>query len=191
MSEEWTIVGRKNKRIPPKEARNRNNDKDPLNTKILGIKIETQKKLVIHSPICTKVLNLIPPTNNLVILGLGSIENNNSLIQFVLILLIKHKFNNIYFYDPIITKTEINFLQSFGFIFQNVQKVEELTVFYMIHCEHELYEQLVKNNNLKDLIIIGNSFTNNDNFTNIMFKEVVLADDKDLIFNNTCIITFA
>ncbi|KAL9142493.1 hypothetical protein ABFS82_14G173100 [Erythranthe guttata] len=107
----------------------------------------------------------------MVIYGIGSIESFESpRLQLGLAVLIKRKLNwigEIQVFDPIISMTESKVLTSLGCSVLSIneqgrRKAIEPTLFFMPHCEAELYDNLLEANwgadNLNRVVIFGNSF---------------------------------
>ncbi|KAL7083723.1 hypothetical protein ACP275_14G180400 [Erythranthe tilingii] len=107
----------------------------------------------------------------MVIYGIGSIESFESpRLQLGLAILIKRKLDwigEIQVFDPIISTTESKVLTSLGCSVLSVneqgrRKAIEPTLFFMPHCEAELYDNLLEANwgadNLNRVVIFGNSF---------------------------------
>ncbi|KAL3620253.1 sensitivity to red-light reduced protein [Castilleja foliolosa] len=118
-----------------------------------------------------KVLGSEEKTMPIVIYGIGSIDSfEPPRMQLSLAILMKRKFDwigEMQVFDPIISLTESRVLMSLGC---NVLSVNEQgrrqalkpTLFFMPHCEAELYENLLEANwevdKLKRMILFGNSF---------------------------------
>ncbi|KAL8028662.1 hypothetical protein ABFX02_14G175800 [Erythranthe guttata] len=109
--------------------------------------------------------------SEMVIYGIGSIESFESpRLQLGLAILIKRKFDwigEIQVFDPIISMTESKVLTSLGCSVLSIneqgrRKAIEPTLFFMPHCEAELYDNLLEANwgadNLNRVVIFGNSF---------------------------------
>ncbi|EYU42942.1 hypothetical protein MIMGU_mgv1a011643mg [Erythranthe guttata] len=107
----------------------------------------------------------------MVIYGIGSIESFESpRLQLGLAILIKRKLDwigEIQVFDPIISMTESKVLTSLGCSVLSIneqgrRKAIEPTLFFMPHCEAELYDNLLEANwgadNLNRVVIFGNSF---------------------------------
>ncbi|XP_071711469.1 protein SENSITIVITY TO RED LIGHT REDUCED 1-like [Rutidosis leptorrhynchoides] len=107
----------------------------------------------------------------MVIYGIGSIESYESpRLQLSLAILMKRRFDwigEIEVFDPIISLTESKVLKGLGCCVLSVneqgrRQVVNPTMFFMPHCEAELYDNLLKTNwkyeNLKQIILFGNSF---------------------------------
>ncbi|KAL7126233.1 hypothetical protein ABFS83_14G172200 [Erythranthe nasuta] len=109
--------------------------------------------------------------SEMVIYGIGSIESFESpRLQLGLAILIKRKLDwigEIQVFDPIISMTESKVLTSLGCSVLSIneqgrRKAIEPTLFFMPHCEAELYDNLLEANwgadNLNRVVIFGNSF---------------------------------
>lgn len=107
----------------------------------------------------------------MVIYGIGSIESFESpRFQLSLAILMKRNFSwmgEIEVFDPIISLTESNVLNSLGcFVLavneQGRRQVRKPTLFFMPHCEANLYENLLEVNWVMDrlnrLVLFGNNF---------------------------------
>ncbi|XP_057458443.1 protein SENSITIVITY TO RED LIGHT REDUCED 1 [Lotus japonicus] len=107
----------------------------------------------------------------MVFYGIGSIElYEPPQLQLSLAILMKRDFSwigNIEVFDPIISVTESRVLEALGCSVMSINehgRREALspTMFFMPHCEAELYNNLLqanwKLNNLKNMVLFGNSF---------------------------------
>ncbi|XP_073288501.1 protein SENSITIVITY TO RED LIGHT REDUCED 1-like [Primulina huaijiensis] len=107
----------------------------------------------------------------MVIYGIGSIESFElPRFQLSLAILMKRKFSwigEIQVFDPIISLTESKVLNSLGCSVLSVneqgrRQVQKPTLFFMPHCEADLYENLLEVNWVMDrlirLVLFGNSF---------------------------------
>jgi hypothetical protein len=107
----------------------------------------------------------------MVIYGIGSIElYEPPRLQLSIAMLMKRDFNwigNIEVFDPILSATESRILEALGCTVMSINehgKREALkpTMFFMPHCEAELYINLLqanwKPNLLKNMVLFGNSF---------------------------------
>ncbi|KAM0020383.1 putative SRR1-like protein [Helianthus debilis subsp. tardiflorus] len=108
---------------------------------------------------------------NMVIYGIGSIESFESpRLQLSLAILMKRKLGwvgEIEVFDPIISLTESKVLEALkchvlSVNEQGMRKVVNPILFFMPHCEAELYDNLLKTNwkhdSLNKIILFGNSF---------------------------------
>lgn len=107
----------------------------------------------------------------LVIYGIGSIESYETpRFQLSLAVLMKRKFSwigDIEVFDPILSATESRVLEELGCSVlslneQGRRRVIKPTLFFMPHCEAELYNNLLQANwtpeSLNRMILFGNSF---------------------------------
>ncbi|KAL6272091.1 hypothetical protein ACE6H2_022783 [Prunus campanulata] len=107
----------------------------------------------------------------MVIYGIGSIESYESpRLQLSLAILLKRKFNwigDIEVFDPILSATESRVLEALecsvlSINEQGRRQVEKPTMFFMPHCEAELYDNLLQANwearLLNCTVLFGNSF---------------------------------
>lgn len=125
----------------------------------------------------TSVLDYIPKvlgsetTMQMVIYGIGSIESYEPpCLQLSIAMLMKRDFNwigSIEVFDPILSVTESHVLEALGCSVMSINehgKREALkpTMFFMPHCEAELYNNLLRANwkpdLLKNMVLFGNSF---------------------------------
>jgi len=125
----------------------------------------------------TSVLDYIPKvlgsetTMQMVIYGIGSIElYEPPCLQLSIAMLMKRDFNwigRIEVFDPILSVTESHVLEALGCSVMSINehgKREALkpTLFFMPHCEAELYNNLLRANwnpnLLKNMVLFGNSF---------------------------------
>ncbi|KAL0397630.1 UNVERIFIED_CONTAM: protein SENSITIVITY TO RED LIGHT REDUCED 1 [Sesamum calycinum] len=108
----------------------------------------------------------------MVIYGIGSIESfEPPRLQLSLALLMKRKFDwigAVEIFDPIISLTESKVLTSLGCSVLSINEqgrrlALKPTMFFMPHCEAELYDNLLEANwrvdRLKCLLLFGNSFS--------------------------------
>ncbi|KAK4754479.1 hypothetical protein SAY87_002583 [Trapa incisa] len=107
----------------------------------------------------------------MVVYGIGSIESYEPpRLQLSLALLMKRKFSwigDIEVFDPILSKMECEVLESFGCRILSINEqgrrnVLKPTLFFMPHCEADLYNNLLQANwsadSLKRIALFGNSF---------------------------------
>ena len=113
----------------------------------------------------------------MVIYGIGSIESyENPRLQLSLALLLKRKLcwiEGIEVFDPIISITESRVLEVLGCSVLSIneqgrRKAEKPTMFFMPHCEAELYDNLLHENLgsglLNNMVLFGNSFESYEQF---------------------------
>ncbi|KAI6675971.1 hypothetical protein NL676_036767 [Syzygium grande] len=106
-----------------------------------------------------------------VVYGIGSIDSYETpRLQLSLLLLMKRKFSwmgGIEVFDPILSATESQVLHALGCSVLSVNEqgrrcALKPTLFYMPHCEAELYDNLLHANQeaatLKNVVLLGNSF---------------------------------
>jgi hypothetical protein len=107
----------------------------------------------------------------MVIYGIGSIESyETARFQLSLAILMKRKFSwisDVEVFDPILSLAESQVLQAFGCSVLSVNEqgrrhVVKPTLFYLPHCEAELYDSLLNANwraeDLNRMVLFGNSF---------------------------------
>jgi hypothetical protein len=86
--------------------------------------------------------------------GLGSLSYRSSIIQLKFLLDLQPSFPSISLYDPISTPEEIQFFQSLGFHWINYTPQNEHVLYFMVHCEHSMYHDIINNSN--NFFLIGN-----------------------------------
>ncbi|KAL5732438.1 hypothetical protein ACOSP7_031785 [Xanthoceras sorbifolium] len=123
----------------------------------------------------------------MVIYGIGSVESYETpRLQLSLAILMKRKFNwigDIEVFDPILSATESRVLESLGCSVLSIneqgrRRAIKPTLFYMPHCEAELYDNLVRANwgvTLKGMVLLGNSFETYDQHVD-EYKSSVIVD---------------
>ena len=107
----------------------------------------------------------------MVVYGIGSIESYETpRLQLSLAMLLKRKFSwigDIEVFDPILSATESRVLENLGCSVLSVneqgqRQASKPTLFFMPHCEAELYDNLVLANwrteRLNNIVLFGNSF---------------------------------
>lgn len=107
----------------------------------------------------------------MVIYGIGSIESHETpRLQLSLALLMKRKFSwigDIEVFDPVLSATESQVLEDLGCSVlslneQGRREAKKSTLFFMPHCEAELYNNLLQANwgveSLNRIALFGNSF---------------------------------
>lgn len=130
----------------------------------------------------------------MVIYGIGSIESfEPPRLQLSLAILIKRKFDwigEIEVFDPIISLTESNILKSLGCTVLSVNEqgrrpAQEPTLFFMPHCEAELYDNLLEANwrvdNLNYLLLFGNSFSAYEQHTSVFKTSEIVNTRKHIL----------
>lgn len=126
----------------------------------------------------------------MVIYGIGSIESfEPPRLQLSLAILMKRKLDwigVIEVFDPIISLTETKVLEELGCHVlsvneQGMRKVVNPILFFMPHCEAELYDNLLKTNwrhdSLNKIIIFGNSFEKYEQYQSV-FRELTLDESR-------------
>lgn len=107
----------------------------------------------------------------MVIYGIGSIESYETpRIQLSIAILMRKEFSwigDIEVFDPVLSATESRVLEALGCYVLSVnehgrRRVTKPTLFYMPHCEAELYDNLLQANwgvePLNQIVLFGNSF---------------------------------
>lgn len=129
----------------------------------------------------------------MVIYGVGSIENyENPRLQLSLAILLKRKFSwigSLEVFDPILSATECRVMESFGCSVLSVNEqgrrcAQKPTMFFMPHCEAELYNNLLQENwtveLLNRVVLFGNSFEIYEQFVS-EFKNSPVVDSAKYI----------
>lgn len=124
----------------------------------------------------------------MVIYGIGSIESYETpRLQLSLAILLKKKLNwigDIEVFDPILSATESQVLEALGCSVISVNEqgqrcAQKPTMFFMPHCEAELYDNLLRANWRVDLlnrvVLFGNSFETYEQHVS-EFKNSVVVD---------------
>lgn len=138
---------------------------------------------VIKSSKLFKSIKKRPISSQVVCYGLGPLHLLASQVQLAMLLLLTPA-HNISFYDPILNPKEVAFLMSLGMIQEEAidcfKVVIVPTLFYMIHCPHSLYNNILKSNSLSNIQIIGNSIE-------IISKEMLRLPDFEIsnVFSDT------
>lgn len=130
----------------------------------------------------------------MVIYGIGSIESfETPRLQLSLAILIKRRFDwigEIQVFDPIISLTESKVLKSLGCTVLSVneqgrRQALKPTLFFMPHCEAELYDNLLEANwgvdKLNRLIIFGNSFGAYEHHASICMSSAAANSRKHVL----------
>lgn len=107
----------------------------------------------------------------MVVYGIGSIESYEPpRLQLSLAILLKRKFSwigDIEVFDPILSATESRVLEALGCSVLSVneqgrRQASKPTLFFMPHCEAELYDNLLQENwrteRMNNIVLFGNSF---------------------------------
>lgn len=129
----------------------------------------------------------------MVIYGIGSLESYEPpRMQLSLALLLqKHCswIGDLEVFDPVLSATETRLLETLGCSVLSVnehgrRKALKPTLFYMPHCEAELYDNLLQANwkvdMLKNIVLLGNSFKAYKHFLSVS-KDPKLASRKNLL----------
>ncbi|KAI3707279.1 hypothetical protein L6452_25661 [Arctium lappa] len=147
----------------------------------------------IHTPEASECFRKITQPEHklkMVIYGIGSIESFESpRLQLSLAILMKRKLNwigDMEVFDPIISLTESKVLEELGCRVLSVneqgkrQAVNPI-LFFMPHCEAELYENLLKTNwrynMLNQIVLLGNSFEKYEQHRSV-FQNSALDDSR-------------
>ncbi|KAH6811269.1 sensitivity to red light reduced protein [Perilla frutescens var. hirtella] len=130
----------------------------------------------------------------MVIYGIGSIESYESpRLQLSLAILLKRSFDwigEIELFDPIISLTESKVLTSLGCSVLSIneqcrRQAVKPTMFFMPHCEVELYNNLLEANwevdQLNRLIIFGNSFGEYEHHASLFKSSAVAKSRKHVL----------
>lgn len=133
------------------------------------------------------------PNMGMVIYGIGSIENyENPRLQLSLAILLKRKFGwigSLEVFDPILSATECRVMESFGcFVLSENEQgrrcAQKPTLFFMPHCEVNLYNNLLQENwtveLLNHVVLFGNSFETYEEFVS-EFKGSHLVDSAKYV----------
>ncbi|KAG7032652.1 Protein SENSITIVITY TO RED LIGHT REDUCED 1, partial [Cucurbita argyrosperma subsp. argyrosperma] len=129
----------------------------------------------------------------MVFYGVGSIENyENPRLQLSLAILLKRKFSwigSLEVFDPILSAIECRVIESFGCSVLSVNEqgrrcAQKPTMFFMPHCEAELYNNLLQENwtveLLNHVVLFGNSFEIYEQFVS-EFKNSPVVDSAKYI----------
>ncbi|XP_076887162.1 protein SENSITIVITY TO RED LIGHT REDUCED 1-like [Bidens hawaiensis] len=131
---------------------------------------------------------------NMVIYGIGSIESFDSpRLQLSLAVLMKRKLDwigEIEVFDPIISLTESKVFEELNCRVlsvneQGMRKVVDPILFFMPHCEVELYDNLLKTNwrydSLNKIILFGNSFEKYEQHQSVFQGSLLNESTKRLV----------
>ena len=134
--------------------------------------------------------------------GIGPIHSSQiSQLQlsFLIQMLRRTDFATVALFDPLLDDSELQVIQSYGIdiIGHNEEAkrcIQRNTVFYMPHCEFNLYNNVVDANKdvLQDMIVIGNSFGMYGSIEMHRVREVAMPQLEGWmeVFNNTSIHSF-
>lgn len=127
----------------------------------------------------------------MIIYGIGSIESfDPPRLQLSLAVLLKRRFSwigDIEVFDPIISFTESKVLESLGCSVLSVnehgqRQVSKPALFFMPHCDAQLYDNLLLANlradSLSQIILFGNSFSEYERIESFFQNSAALADAK-------------
>ncbi|XP_059651984.1 protein SENSITIVITY TO RED LIGHT REDUCED 1 [Cornus florida] len=134
------------------------------------------------------------PNMQMVIYGIGSIESYEPpRLQLCLAILMKRKFRwvgEIEVFDPIISVTESRVLKALGCSVLSVneqgrRQALKPMLFYMPHCEAELYDNLLQANWRVDLlnhiVLFGNSFETYEQHVSIIKNSTIVDLRKHIL----------
>ncbi|KAF3441432.1 hypothetical protein FNV43_RR15346 [Rhamnella rubrinervis] len=130
----------------------------------------------------------------MVIYGIGSMESYESpRQQLSLAILLKRKFSwigEIEVFDPILSATETQVLEALGCSVLSVNEqgrrlAEKPTLFFMPHCEAELYDNLLQANwgagLLSHIVLFGNSFETYEQHVSAFKNSAVTESSKHIL----------
>ncbi|KAJ2084300.1 hypothetical protein H4R24_000093 [Coemansia sp. RSA 988] len=134
--------------------------------------VSDKKSILCQGEFHKKLANVLQALNDfdpkeVVVYGIGTFSSEQSQWQLALVLLLNQKFDTpILAYDPASNSNDLAILAHFGIdaILENEQArrtAQRRTLFYMPHCERELYENVVEANSssaaqLEMIAILGN-----------------------------------
>jgi hypothetical protein len=95
----------------------------------------------------------IPPMP-VICYGIGPLSNRASVIQLKFLLGLAERMPSVSIYDPISTTQEIEFYTQLGFHWIDFSPFHQDVLYYMIHCEHFMYKQILEQSNR--FALIGN-----------------------------------
>lgn len=134
------------------------------------------------------------PKMNMVIYGIGSIESYDPpRFQLSLAILMKKMFSwigDLEVFDPILSGTETRVLESLGCSVLSVneqgrRQALKPTLFFMPHCEAELYDNLLQANWRSDMlnriILFGNSFETYEQYGSVFKNSNVVNLRKHIL----------
>jgi hypothetical protein len=183
----WILVTKKSKI----KSRLTNYATSDISVSELNNKLLKYNNLLKSSSIYKELAQFIETlaVKNVVCLGLGPLEHSHSITQLALLEMLCSVDFKKSIYDPVFSAQESMFLQSKNYSTLAIKyPVTAKTIFYMIHCPHELYEQVLAENDLSNVIIVGNSFKEYQElgrFTLFRFKERPLKWTLNNCFSNT------
>jgi hypothetical protein len=89
------------------------------------------------------LLSRIPPMP-VICYGIGPLSNRASVIQLKFLLVLAQRMQSVSLYDPISTAEEIEFYRQLGFHWIEYSPKHEDVLYYMIHCEHFMYKEILE-----------------------------------------------
>ncbi|KAH7513192.1 hypothetical protein FEM48_Zijuj12G0170300 [Ziziphus jujuba var. spinosa] len=130
----------------------------------------------------------------MVIYGIGSIESYESpRLQLSLAILLRKKFNwigEIEVFDPVLSATEARVLEALGCSVLSINEqgrrlAQNPTLFFMPHCEAELYNNLLQSNweegFLNHIALFGNSFETYEQHFSVFKNSKVAESAKHIL----------
>ena len=130
----------------------------------------------------------------MVIYGIGSIESYEPpRLQLSLAILMKRKFSwigTIEVFDPIISLAESRVLETLGCSVLSVNEFGRRqalrpTLFFMPHCEAELYDNLLQANwrvdMLNRMVLFGNSFSLYQHYSSIYSNSIIISSTQHIL----------
>lgn len=117
-------------------------------------------------------------TTSVISLGLGTLSFLKSRYQLAFLQIIALP---TLIHDPLFTADDLHQFNSLHMTTGEMNlKVHTKTLFYMIHCPHSLYEQVLTENKdgLENVVILGNDFEQYTERSNLPFLANLLATDR-------------
>ncbi|GFY89056.1 sensitivity to red light reduced protein [Actinidia rufa] len=134
------------------------------------------------------------PKMQMVIYGIGSIESYETpRLQLALAILMKKRLSwigDMEVFDPILSATETRVLETLGGSVLSVneqgrRQALKPTLFFMPHCEAELYDNLLQANwrvdMLKRVVLFGNSFETYEQYVSVFKNSTVINLRKHIL----------
>ncbi|PSS24322.1 Protein SENSITIVITY TO RED LIGHT REDUCED like [Actinidia chinensis var. chinensis] len=134
------------------------------------------------------------PKMQMVIYGIGSIESYETpRLQLALAILMKKRLSwigDMEVFDPILSATETRVLETLGCSVLSVneqgrRQALKPTLFFMPHCEAELYDNLLQANwrvdMLKRVVLFGNSFETYEQYVSVFKNSTVVNLRKHIL----------
>lgn len=85
-------------------------------------------------------------------------------------------------YDPKSPSEDKDYFKTLGFTFQEPKdfKTTKKTLFYMLHCPHELYDQVFQDNmnNLENVILLGNDLADYKDRSDLKNISKIIQESK-------------